>query len=170
VEYALSTPGVHVAILGIDHIDSDPKRCQLTQNLSAAQIAAASLSRTDRRVIERMATQIKNGATNDGFQPANRWMSGPRDVAASQDIRGDQRVVRIAWQCAFAGFDPIAEYEVWRGTVSVGKVPHRPQTTKAPFVFEQAVSDRVAHRYRVIAVDAGGQKIPSNDLWVPATA
>jgi len=135
VEYALSTPGVHVAVLGIDHIDSDPKRCQLTQNLSAAQIAAASLSKTDRRAIERMAAQIKDGATNDGFQPTNRWMSGPRDVEASQEMRGGQRVVRIAWQCAYAAIDPIAEYEIWRGTVNVGKVPHRPQTTKAPLVF-----------------------------------
>ena len=115
-----------------------------------------------------MAAQIKDGATNDGFQPTNRWMSGPREVEASQEMRGGQRVVRIAWQSAYAAIDPIAEYEVWRGTVNVGKVPHRPQTTKAPLVFEQAVSDRVAHRYRVIAVDTGGQKIPSNDLWVPA--
>jgi hypothetical protein len=78
--------------------------------------------------------------------------------------------VRITWQGAYASVDPIAEYEVWRGNANVGKVPHRPQTTKAPFAFEQTVDDRAAHRYRVIAVDAGGQKVPSNDLLVPAMA
>jgi hypothetical protein len=33
---------------------------------------------------------------------------------------------------------------------------------------EQTVDNRAAHHYRVIAVDAGGQKAPSNDLAVPA--
>ena len=168
VEYALSTPGVQVAIIGIDHIDSDPKRCQLEQNLSAAQIAPAGLSKTDRRAIERMAAMVRNGATNDAFQPASRWMSGPREIAATQEMRGSQRVVRIAWHSAFAGIEPMAEYEVWRGNVAVGKVAHKPQTTTAPFVFEEPVSDRAFHRYRVIAVDAGGQKVPSIDVTVPA--
>ena len=168
VEYAVSTPGVHVAILGIGQIDSDPKRCQLTQNLSAAQIAAGSLSKTDRRAIERMAALVKNGSTNDAFQSGNRSMSGPRDAAVSQDLRGAQRVVRITWQTAYAGIDPMAEYEIWRGTDNVGKVAHTPQTTRDPFVFEHTVSDRAAHWYRIVAVDAAGQKVPSNDLSVPA--
>jgi aryl-alcohol dehydrogenase-like predicted oxidoreductase len=170
VEYSLSTPGVHVAIVGIDHIDADPKRCQLTQNLSASQIAPGSLSATDRRAIEAMASQIKDGNTNASFQPASRSMSAPRDVAGSQEMRNGQRVVRISWQSAYASVDPIAEYQVWRGNINVGKVAHRPQTTKAPFAFEQIVDDRAGHRYRVIAVDAGGQTMPSTDVWVAATA
>jgi aryl-alcohol dehydrogenase-like predicted oxidoreductase len=170
VEYSLSTPGVHVAIIGIDHIDADPKRCQLTQNLSAAQIAAGSLSETDRRAIEAMAAQIKDGNTNAPFQPANRSMSAAREVAGSQETRNGQRTIRISWQSAYAGADPIAEYQVWRGNSNVGRVPHRPQTTKAPFTFEEAVSDRVGHRYRIIAVDAAGQQMPSTEAWVPAMA
>ena len=170
VEYGLSTPGVHVAIIGIDHIDPDPRRCQLTQNLSASQIAPGSLSATDRRAIEAMASQIKDGATNTPFQPANRNMSAPREVTGSQEMRNGQRIVRVAWQGAYAGIDPLAEYQVWRGNVNVGKMPHRPQTTKAPFVYEETVADRAGHRYRVIAVDAGGQMMPSSDVWVPAMA
>jgi hypothetical protein len=73
-------------------------------------------------------------------------MSAPREVAASQDMRNGQRVVRITWQGAYASLDPIAQYEVWRGNVNVGKVPHRPQTTKAPFLFDETVGDRAGHR------------------------
>ena len=115
-----------------------------------------------------MAALVKNGSTNDAFQSGNRSMSGPRDAAVSQDLRGAQRVVRITWQTAYAGIDPMAEYEIWRGTDNVGKVAHKPQTTRDPFVFEHTVSDRAAHWYRIVAVDAAGQKVPSNDLSVPA--
>lgn len=82
-------------------------------------------------------------------------------------MRGGQRLVRIAWHTAYAGVDPIAECEVWRGAINVGKVAHAPQVGRDPFVFEHAVNDRASHRHRVVAVDAGGQKIPSNDLFIP---
>jgi hypothetical protein len=141
----------------------------LTQNLSAAQIAPAGLSKVDRRAIEQMASMVKDGYTNS-FQTAFRNLSGPRELQASQEMRGNQRIVRLTWQSAYANVDPIAGYEIWRGATSAGKVAHQTQTTKAPFVFEEAVSDRAAHRYRVIVVDTAGQKVPSNDLWVPAMA
>ena len=38
IRYALSVQGVSTIIVGIGHIDEDADRCQLTQNLAAAQI------------------------------------------------------------------------------------------------------------------------------------
>lgn len=167
VEYAVSTPGIHTAIIGIGGIDDDPKHCQLTQNLSAAQIAPGSLSKTDRRSIEQMASRIKGGLTNT-YQSTSRWMTGPREVKAEQELRGSQRVVRLTWQSAYAGVDPIAEYEIWRGTENIARVTHKPQTTRQPFLFEDTLNDRSYHRYRIMAVDTGGQKVPSIDVAVPA--
>lgn len=167
VEYSVSTPGIHTVIIGIGYIDDDPKRCQLTQNLSAAQITSGSLSKTDRRTIEQMASKIKGGMTN-AFQNTNRSMTGARVVKAEQELLGSQRVVRLTWQSAYAGVDPIAEYEIWRGTENIARVAHKPQTTKAPFLFEDNLNDRSYHRYRIMAVDTGGQKVPSIDIAVPA--
>ena len=55
VQYSLSTPGVHTAIIGTGHIDADPAACQLQQNLLAAQIEPNALSVSDRREIEKLA-------------------------------------------------------------------------------------------------------------------
>ncbi|MFC1512233.1 aldo/keto reductase [Candidatus Latescibacterota bacterium] len=167
VEYAVSTPGMNTTIIGIGHIDDDPQRCQLTQNLSAAQVAPSSLSTTDRRTIEQMASRIKGGMTNY-YMNEDRGMSEPREAAATQEMRGSQRIVRITWQGAYAGLDPLAEYEIWRGPELVGRVAHTPQITKAPFVFEDSVNDRDYHRYRIVAVDSTGQRLPSGDIAVRA--
>jgi hypothetical protein len=170
VEYAVATPGIHTAIMGIGHIDQESKNCQLTQNLSASQVASGSLAGTDRRAIEAMAGRIKGGMTNNAFQNTSRWMSGPQQVTASQEMRGGRRVVQVSWHSALAGIDPIAEYEIIRGTVSIGRVPHKPQTSKAPFVFEDSVDDRTYHRYQVVAIDAMGQRMPANDVSIDSIA
>ena len=44
VEYALSTPGIHTAIIGIGQISDDNLKCQLVQNYYAAQIKPGALS------------------------------------------------------------------------------------------------------------------------------
>src|SRR5450759_1858892 len=38
IQYSLTTPGIGTLIVGTGHIDDDPKKCQLGQNLIAAQI------------------------------------------------------------------------------------------------------------------------------------
>ena len=38
IKYSLTTPGVHLAIIGIGHISDKDEECQLTSNLAAAQI------------------------------------------------------------------------------------------------------------------------------------
>jgi len=167
IEYALTTPGIHTAIIGIGQIDEDAGACQLRQNLSAAQIRPDGLSRSDRRAVEEMASSVKDGKTNY-FQAPHEPLSPPREPAISQEKRNDQRIVRVTWHTAYAGDEPIKHYEIWRDDQKTGQTEHQPQTTKTPFSFEGQVSDEAAHAYRVVAVDASGRTASTEDLIVPS--
>ena len=168
VQYAVSTPGVSTAIIGIGQIDNDPRRCQLRQNLSAAQIRQDSLSETDRRAIEQKAAKVKNGRTN-WFQAEAEPLTPPREAAVVQEVRDRQRVARLTWHTAYAGDEAIRRYEIRRDGRKVGQVEHQPQTGKTPFTFEDTVSDRAAHTYTLLTVDAAGRTAATKKLIVPAT-
>ncbi len=168
VQYAVSTPGVSTAIIGIAHIDNDPRRCQLWQNLSAAQIQPGSLSESGRRAIEQKTAKVKNGRTN-WFQAPAQPLSPPREPAVAQEVRDRQRVARITWHTAYAGDEAIVRYEIRRDGRKVGQVEHRPQTSKTPFTFEDTVADRAAHTYELLTVDAAGRTAATKELTVPAT-
>ena len=64
VEYSLTTPGIHTAIIGTGHIDNDPVACQLSQNLLSAQIKPDAFTVSDRRAIEKLALTAKEGKTH----------------------------------------------------------------------------------------------------------
>ncbi len=180
VRYSLSTPGISTAIIGIGHIDKDRKRDQLEQNLAASRLAGR-MDDTERRRIEQSAAGAKKGMTNY-FQREAELPGSPRNTAVSQEIQGDQRIARLTWQTAYAGDQPLSHYEIERDefrradfgsaphlqTVA-GRVEHRPQTTLEPFAFNDPLTDKSPHRYRVIAVDAGGRRADSQDLLLPAT-
>ncbi|MBW1849256.1 MAG: aldo/keto reductase [Deltaproteobacteria bacterium] len=51
VQYALSIPGISTVIPGIGHIDDNPEKCQVSQNLKAAQITEP-LNDSDLKTIE----------------------------------------------------------------------------------------------------------------------
>lgn len=163
VQYALSTPGIATAIIGIGQIDDAAGRCQLNQNFSAAQIRPESLSQTDREAIEHKAAQVKGGQTNY-FQAPVKPLGPPREPAVTQERRERQHIARLTWQTAYAAGQPIRRYEIWRDNRKVGQVEHRPQTTKSPFAFEDALSDQAAHSYRVVTVDAAGRTASTNEL------
>ncbi|MHC4178720.1 MAG: hypothetical protein ACYSWU_14510, partial [Planctomycetota bacterium] len=69
---------------------------------------------------------------------------------------------------SYAGDRPIRRYEIWRDGRKIGQVEHRPQTTKAPFVFEDVLSDQKAHRHKLVAVDAAGRTAATDELTLPA--
>ncbi len=154
VQYPLSVDGVCLNIIGIGHTDSDPQRCQLEQNLSASQLTEP-LASSRMRGIEQMAEQAKGGQTNY-FQNAKRPLGPPRNVNLSLQTLNAARIVRLNWDTAFAADQRIVEYGVRRDGRTVGRVPHTPQTSKKPFVFEDRIEDRAAHRYTVVTTDAGG--------------
>ena len=166
VEYTLTTPGIHTLIIGTGQIDTDSKRCQLEQNLSAAQVAPNALATSDRRSVEKMANSVKDGKTNY-FQLPKQELTPPREALAKQEMRDGKRVVRLEWHTAFAGDEPLARYEIWRDHQKVGSISYRPQVSKKPFVFEDVVADKSAHNYRITTVDAAVRTASTEDLEVP---
>jgi aryl-alcohol dehydrogenase-like predicted oxidoreductase len=169
VEYSLSTPGIGTAIIGTGQIGNDPKACQLEQNLSAAQIAPNGLSAADRRAVEKMTCVVKDGKTN-WFQLPKQDLTPPRDAKVEQEMREGKRVVLLKWQTAFAGDEPIVNYEIWRDHQRVDQVPHEPQTTKKPFRFADTVGDKAAHTYQIATIDAAGRKALTEELTIPTVA
>ena len=191
VEYALTIPGFHVAIIGTGHIDDNAASCQLRQNLAAAQIAPNGLNQTDRREIEKLAGTIKaripqmgmgmgkpkgdapkpaaqaetiaEGMTNY-FQEAARPLGAPRNPAAAREAGGGKQLARLTWQTAYAGDEPIVRYEIMRDGKKTGEVAHKPQVKATPFSYEDALPDAAAHRYRIVTVDAAGRTAQTDEI------
>jgi aryl-alcohol dehydrogenase-like predicted oxidoreductase len=163
VEYALTTPGIATAIIGIGRIGTDGRQCQLEQNLSAAQIRAESYSRIDRDEIERLALRAREGRTN-WFQVPLEPLGAPRDSALAVENRGGKRIVRLSWQTAYAAEEPIAQYEIKRDDQVIARVEHRPQTSRQPFIFDDPHTERDRHTYRVVTVDRAGRSAPGPAL------
>ena len=167
IQYTLSTPGIHTAIIGTGHIDEDPTACQLQQNLLAAQIEFNALSVSERREIEKLAGTVKGGKTNY-FQNPAQALGTPRNPTISQGMRGQKRVAQLHWQTAYAGDEPIVRYEIRRNHRKVGKIAHKPQVRQTPFSFEEVLSDRAAHQYQIVTVDAAGRTAQTEDLLLSA--
>jgi aryl-alcohol dehydrogenase-like predicted oxidoreductase len=165
IEYALSTPGIGTAIIGIGQIDSDGRSCQLEQNLSACQVQAESLSRTDREEIEGLGLKAKEGQTN-WFQLPKQPLGAPRELVAAVENRDGKPVVQLAWQTAYAGDEPIEAYEILRDQQPVGRMEHLPQTSTAPFTFEETIDEPGQHSYQVVTVDQNGNQAPCDPVAV----
>ena len=167
VQYSLTTPGIHTAIIGIGHISEAHHECQLTQNLASAQVEPDSLSASDRDKIEKMAHVVKNGQTNY-FQMSHKPLSAPRDVAILERNEGKNRKAVLTWQTAYAGASPLDRYEIWRDGEKVGEVPYRPQTTMEPFSYEDVLRDQLGHSYVLRSVDKKGDIASSEALSLKA--
>ena len=168
VNYSLTTPGIHTAIIGIGQIDDvNPENCQLQQNLSAAQIQPNGMSASEREAVEQMARAVKEGKTNY-FQIAEGGLTPVTDAAIAQMKNDGQRGVKLSWNTAMAGDAPVDKYEVLRDGSVVGVVKHQPQTTPEPFVFEDLTGDFTGHVYKVRTVDAEGKSIVSDDMLAEA--
>ena len=94
-------------------------------------------------------------------------MSAPESIQASQEMRNNERFVAVSWQTAYAGDQPLKDYEVWRDGQRVGMVEHRPQTTKTPFTYVDRVSDRQSHEYIVVSTDEAGRNAKSESVRIP---
>ncbi len=169
IEYSLSTPGIQTLIVGIGQVSEDGKSCQLEQNLAAAQVPPPGLSESDRRAIEKTTSLVKEGKTNY-FQLPRQELTPPREAVAQQGICDGRRLARLRWQTAYAGDEPILSYEIWRDQKKVTAVPYEPQTSKHPFVFEEAIKDKSAHVYQIKALDAAGRSAATADVLLPNIA
>jgi aryl-alcohol dehydrogenase-like predicted oxidoreductase len=169
IEYSLTTPGIQTLIVGIGQIADDAESCQLEQNLAAAQIDPQGMSDGDRRAIEKATASVKEGKTNY-FQLPGQELTPPREAAAQQEMRDGERLVRLQWQTAYAGDEPILSYEIWRDRKKVAEVAHKPQTTREPFVFEEGITDAAGHVYQIKTLDAAGRSAATADLALPNIA
>lgn len=154
VEYSLSTPGMSTAIIGTGHIDEEPILCQLTQNLSSAQIRPNSLSGSDRQAVEAMTQHVKEGKTNY-FQAPGQDLTAARNPRL-EIVAGDCPNVRLSWHTAFAGKAPLQRYDIFQDGKAVGSVKHVPQMSQKPFVFQDVLPDGSDHIYQIVTVDEDG--------------
>jgi len=157
IEYALTTPGICTAIIGIGQISDDPLKCQLVQNYYAAQIDPDGLSQAEREKIERNARVAKDGLTNY-FQLPNRGLTPPQDiqVTAGQDLE-------ISWNSALADSEPLSHYEVFKDGELVATILHTPQITADPFHFRGSLK---RGSYTVFTIDRAGNRAGSGVLEV----
>lgn len=154
IEYALSTPGLSTAIIGIGQISEDHGLCQLTQNISSAQIKSEGLSDGERSDIEKMALSAKEGKTNY-FQVHEGGLTEASDSAAE---KMEDSSVKLSWNTAYAGNHQIKNYEILRDNEVIGNVQHSPQTSNVPFTFVDKTADSQEHKYKIVSVDVADQK------------
>jgi len=167
IRYSLTTPGICTLIVGTGQIDDDPRKCQMQQNLIAAQIKPTGLSVADRRNIEKITATVADGKTNY-FQSPRQDLTPPRDFALAQDSSSGKRVVKLTWQTAYAGDEPISHYEIARDGQNIGRVEYRPQIDKTAILFEDKTPAAGAHKYTVAAVDAIGRRAEAGELAATA--
>lgn len=160
IRYSLTTPGVHVAIIGTGRISDNHNECQLTSNLSASQILPNGLTESERAVIEETAAKVKEGKTNY-FQVPLMPLTAPAEVTVSQVFENNNRNVMLNWNTAYAGDAPLKTYEIWRDGSKVNEVPFSPQLTLDPFVWKETLNDKLKHTYTVAIVDSKGRKAES---------
>ena len=159
VSYSVSTPGVHVAIIGIGEINDDPQKCQMTSNLAAAQVKWGHYSRDQRKSIEAITSKIRDGKTND-FQVGSNLLTAP----SNPSLERKQNKVILSWHTAYSGSEPINYYEVLKNDKLIAKVAHKPQIDKTPFMFVDKQKGDMAANYKIVTVDNVGARAASDIL------
>ena len=159
--YTLSTPGMSTLIAGIGLTDknNDPDKDQLVADLAACQ-AREPLVGTERQHIEDRVSALHGTETNF-FQRTSSGFVAPRNVRLETS---DENSVKVLWDTAFAGPDPIGRYEIYRREKKIATVPFAPQTSDTSFSFldEHAPSGHEGGVwYRVRAVDAASNTADS---------
>lgn len=165
IQYALTTPGVDLVIIGIGHISDNDEECQLVQNFSAAQILPDGLSEQERAEIEKMAAKVKDGNTNY-FQLPSRGLVPPGEVKADQVIENNTRKIVIGWSTAYALTSPLKKYVILRDNQPVNEQDFSPQLTTDLFTWSETITDREPHSYTVRIVDASGNTADSESVTV----
>jgi aryl-alcohol dehydrogenase-like predicted oxidoreductase len=152
IEYVLTTPGVDTLIIGIGHIDDDPLKCQLAQNFYAAQIAPNALSIEERREMENLGLKAKEGKSNY-FQLDSTGLTPPEKIMLTKEDK-----VKLSWNTAYAGDEPLSHYEIIRDGAKIGEIKHAPQISTEPFTF---LDETLGSEYCIATVDISGKKVLS---------
>jgi hypothetical protein len=146
VRYSLSLPGVSVAITGIGRIQREkPEADQLVANLAAA--VKDMPSEIERARIEKDAA-ARHAADTNYFQDKTNVLVQPTGVRAVKD--GDR--LRVEWNTALAGRDPLRAYQVMAGSRVLLTIPFRPQLTETPLTAVVGASEVGGDEVKVIAI------------------
>jgi aryl-alcohol dehydrogenase-like predicted oxidoreductase len=148
IQYSLSTPGIHTAIIGIGKISDDPLQCQLSYNLKHAQVKTNALHEEERKKIELLAEKAKEGKTNY-FQKSFMELTPPREAKV---FRSDKSA-HLTWHTAYAGDAAIDRYEIWQDGRLVQEIPFKPQTSKEPYSFEIKHTNAARSSFLIKVVD-----------------
>jgi hypothetical protein len=169
IQYALSFQGISTLITGIGRIDDDPSKCQLEQNLLAAQMEDP-LDPAAMKSIEDRVTALGKDEANSYFQRRAMGLTAPHNVGVEVDspapIMGRQ-TVRISWDTAYAGSVPIDRYDVLRDGKVIGAIPHQPQITQKRFNYKDVMDKdgrTGSSSYAVRSVDAAGVQAQSPSI------
>ena len=169
VQYALSIAGISTVIPGIGHIDNDHEKCQLEQNLKAAQITQP-LSDTDLKAIEEKVAAANKHTANSYFQRPAIGLTAPRNFGVERDISMPmlgRNAVRVSWDTAYAGKYAIDTYEVFRNGEVIGTVPHAPQFTRNRFFYDDLLDQEAKvsdYKYKVAVVDKKGERAETTEI------
>ena len=171
IRYALSVAGITTVITGIGHIDQDPNRCQLEQNLKAAQLEKPLIAE-EMKAIEDKVTAAGKELANSYFQRKYMGLTAPRNVGMEADLAGPnfgRIAVRVSWDTAYAGKFPIERYEIMFDDKLVASIPHHPQITPGRFHYDRIFGKDqkpALHRCLVRTVDSQGKTVDSNILSI----
>jgi len=163
IHYTLSTPGVSTLIIGIGQISDNHSRCQLFQNIAAAQIEPNGMSSEKRKSVELLAQKVKDGKTNY-FQDPNARMIFIREPALKISESDNKKIVKVLWHTAFAKDEPIERYEIFRNNERIAIVPHSPQISIKPFEYRDEISFTGKLAYKVIAYDKAGNTVETKEM------
>jgi aryl-alcohol dehydrogenase-like predicted oxidoreductase len=145
VRYPLGVAGVSCAIVGIGKIDrGNVEKDQLVTNMTAAldgTVSGSEMLAIEKRVRDR------HGLDTNYFQDRH-GLKQPTDVKAVKD--GDR--VRVTWQTAFAGAEPVKTYDIMAGSKRLASVPFRPQLSLEPLEFFVPAAEVGTAPVRVVAV------------------
>lgn len=162
VGYSLSIPGVDTAIMGIGN------ERQLLANIQAAQLEEP-LSEGERRAIEGRAKESLGMGTNY-FQRPYEGLGAPRDARIELDMPYDKKDldVRILWDTAYAGDEPLAFYEVLKDGKPFKRLQAVPQTSLESFFVKDTLAKGAAHTYQVRVIDKEGRSRTTQEMLAKA--
>ncbi len=165
IQYTLTTPGVHLAIIGIGQVSKRYEECQLSNNLDAAQILPDGLTPPVREAIEIMARKVKEGNTNY-FQNKAIQVTAPKEVTVKQSIENNVRKVTVGWSTAFAADAPLKTYEIFRDGNKVNEQDFTLQLTTDPLIWTETLNDKSEHSYVVGVTDVMGREVFSDPVII----
>jgi hypothetical protein len=90
----------------------------------------------------------------------SKGLMAPEMVTVDRRNSGEGR---IRWTTAYAGSEPIVKYEIWRDGEKAVTLPFEPQTTDAPFEYNdgQAKPFGTPSTYFLRTVDRSGKYVDS---------